>query len=389
MKVNIAVCGKFHFANYVGQLAAAGVLGRFYFSHRRDAVEQLDFGESWAINFPLKEYLVQAHGRLLGAKLADLAFPLYGLLWSRATLSRWQPADILHFMAHGHEVPLVERARSDGATILAEAVNTHPDNQRRIQAEEAERWGLGKSRRHRSLLEQRLIDLAAESDRLLVPSETVRRSYVEAGFPAAKIVRLPYAANVSRFSPRGPGDPPLGSGSNPLKVICVGQISFRKGQLYLLEAARLLGSSVVDLTLVGVVASEVVPALRPYVGSYRHRERVSNTELRGLLLEHDVFVLTSLEEGLAVSVCEALACGLAVVTTRESGGEEVINDGETGFFVEARSAEQIAERLLQLHRDRDLVQAIGNNAAEATRQRVNWQQYTVGLLKIYQNMMPR
>ncbi len=379
--VNIAVCGKFHYFNYVKYLAEAGVLSRFYYSHKLDAASQIGVDPSRAVNIWVKEYLVQAHGRLLRDRFAALDL-IYGEIWSLGALAYWVPADILHVMAHGYALSLISRARADGARILVEAVNTHPANRREILAREMDHWGIRAPPRRVGMQEQRLVAEVYDADAVLVPTETVRRSFVERGIDSAKIFKLPYAANLSRFHPRQPSDRERRSGG-PLKVICVGAIGLRKGQLYLLEACRRLGKSAIELTLVGTILNEVAVLVRTYDGLFRHIERVPNAELRSLLLQHDVFVLASLEEGLAVAICEAMACGLPVLATKESGAEEIVVDGVSGYFVPAGSREGLAQRLDFLAENRELLEPVGIRAAEATQHDVNWQVYARRLTDIY------
>ena len=67
-----------------------------------------------------------------------------------------------------------------------------------------------------------------------------------------------------------------------------------------------------------------------------------------LLAASDVFVLSSLSEGLSTSTIEAMACGLPVVATRCGGVEDLVVDGETGLLVPPGSPEAIAGALRQL-----------------------------------------
>ena len=385
MKVNLAVCGRFHFGNYVARLDEAGVLNRFYFSHKARTTTALGLSDGRAVNLPLKEYLVQGHGRLLGTRY-NAAFGIYGDFWARGVVARWSPADLLHVMAHGHERPLVARARRDGATVLAEAVNTHPDHQRAVLMREADRWGVPHRGPRRTSREDRLLDEVAGADRILVPTETVRRSFVARGTAPDRIVKLPYAANVARFMAQAPEETAARPSSGPLRVICVGGISLRKGQLHLLEACRQLGPEIVELTLVGIVSDEIAAQVDRYRGGFRHLERVPNAELRALLIAHDVFVLPSLEEGLAIANCEAQACGIPVVTTRESGGEEMIVDGDTGFLIEAGSTEAIVAMLTDLHTRRELLAEVGQRGAAVASAHANWDRYAQSLMDVYRGM---
>src|ERR1700730_18591183 len=78
MTVNLAVCGRFLYHNYVRYLGAAGVLGRFYYSHRLGTTaRQLGLSEAVAKNVWLKEYLIQLHGKVAKARKVQVLAPLY------------------------------------------------------------------------------------------------------------------------------------------------------------------------------------------------------------------------------------------------------------------------------------------------------------------------
>jgi len=88
----------------------------------------------------------------------------------------------------------------------------------------------------------------------------------------------------------------------------------------------------------------------------------------------DVFVLPSLAEGCSLVVPEALACGLPVIVTPHTGTLEFVDDGREGFIVPICNAEAIADRLNQLHRDRELL-ADMSRRAHATAARKSWDNY--------------
>lgn len=384
-KVNLAVCGKFHYLNYAGELAKMERLNRLYFSHRRETPAASGLRPEYATNVFLKEYLLQGSRRLFGDRIAKWSDPLTGRLWAHQVLGRWSRADILHFLAHGHSLPLIERARADGAKVLAEMVNTHHSNQRDVYLRECERWGIRPNFSMTEATCRRMDEEGHRADLILVPGEHVRRSFVANGFADEKIVKIPFGANLAKFFDE-PRRQPEATPDGPLRVICVGQIGLRKGQLYLLEAARQLGPKIVELTLVGRVSKDLARRLARYEGGFTHHDHVPNTELRAMLRRHDVFVLPSLEEGMAVANCEALATGLCVVTTEPSGAGEIIRDGQNGFLIEPGSAEAIAAALLRLHGDRDLVRSVGEAAARDMLEFNGWGEYARHLDGLYDRL---
>ncbi len=76
----------------------------------------------------------------------------------------------------------------------------------------------------------------------------------------------------------------------------------------------------------------------------------------------DVFVLTSLWEGLPIAILEAMASSKPVISTHTGGVSEVIVEGKTGFLVRPRDINRMSERLAVLIKDENLRRQIGQNA---------------------------
>lgn len=92
-------------------------------------------------------------------------------------------------------------------------------------------------------------------------------------------------------------------------------------------------------------------------------------DIAQLLLGIDIFVLTSLWEGLPISVLEAMACAKPVLATNTGGVSELILDGKTGFLVECGNIRQMTERLKILLNDNDLRLRIGQSARDSLGER--------------------
>lgn len=73
----------------------------------------------------------------------------------------------------------------------------------------------------------------------------------------------------------------------------------------------------------------------------------------------DVSVLTSLSEGLSMTILESMSFGLPVVVTSVGGNPEIVREGETGFLVPARDPESFARRVVQLLTDVQLRGTMG------------------------------
>lgn len=206
----------------------------------------------------------------------------------------------------------------------------------------------------------------ALADHVFVASLHVRRTLAGA-VPDEKIHVVPYGAPPVRSRPPGAGDR-----SRPLRVLFVGLLGQHKGIGYLLDAVAQLGSQV-ELTLVG---KKFHPHARVDEACRRLRwfESLPHRDVMDLMMQSDVLALPSLGEGFGLVVTEALACGLPVLVTPSVGAGDLIRDGREGFVVPVCSASAIAERLLALHRDRELLAAMSLHA-QAAAARYSWERY--------------
>jgi len=386
--VNLAVCGRFHYQNYVQYLEASGFLNQYLYADKISrGGEALGIPPAKAVNGFFKEYAVQLHSRILKTRWQVPAFSLYHQLWQRYVLSQWKPADILHVMLHGNTRLLMKRAKSERATIIGEPVNCHPDELRDLLNEEYERLGL-KERLEQNALDERLVAEIQECDHLIVASKWIKDSFVKHGFFEERTKVIPYGINPQRFSPLENTEATLEViDRGKFRVICVGQIALRKGHVDLLEAWRRLKLPNAELLFIGRIKPEMEPVLARYKDGFKHIPHVPNHLLRHYYGSSHVFALPSVEDGFGYVSVEAMACGLPVIATINSGSSEVIDEGVTGFKVPIRSPDAIAEKIELLYRDRERQQAMGQAAREKAVQEMRWDNYTKKLCKYYEEII--
>jgi glycosyltransferase involved in cell wall biosynthesis len=85
----------------------------------------------------------------------------------------------------------------------------------------------------------------------------------------------------------------------------------------------------------------------------------------------DLYLSTSVHEGLPLSVVEAMACGKPVVSAAVGGIPEIVVDGEDGFLVKGRDPQQFAERCRALMGDARLRSEMGERAAASAHTRLS------------------
>lgn len=293
--------------------------------------------------FPVFGLLNFAGAKLLSPYRSEsLRFGLLPLFdwWVKRQL---EPGDCI-LSSYGYANESFKWVRRHGGTTFVDAGNSHPENFWEILAEEHRRWKcpLPPVAPHWN---RRSIEMMPLVDYVLSPSQYVTCSFLERGFPADRILRNVYPIDLACFAP--PAEPR--SQGRPLRVICTSQLSLRKGTPYLLEAFRIVLKSEPGARL--LLTDNVADSVRPILARYHDlpidwAPGLPHPQLAERLRSADIFVLPSLEEGLARTSIEALACGLPAIVTPNTGTSDFIVPGRNGEVVPIRDAQAMADAVL-------------------------------------------
>lgn len=138
-------------------------------------------------------------------------------------------------------------------------------------------------------------------------------------------------------------------------LVNIGALVDHKGQRYLLDALPLAMRRIPDLHLVILGEGELRRPLEQQVQRL-HLERAVRmpgfrSDVLALARSADLFVMSSVTEGLGSTVLDAMAMGLAVVGTRAGGIPEAVVDGETGLLVPVADPPALADAIVSLMND--------------------------------------
>jgi len=212
-------------------------------------------------------------------------------------------------------------------------------------------------------------------DAVIAISRPIADVLIRAGVKAEKIRVIHSGIDAARFSGRRPENTADGS---PLMVGTVAHLEARKGQRYLLEAARLLKMQGCAFKLALAGDGSLRQALEQMARSLGLQEEVTFlgfiSDVPNFLAGLDMFVLPSLYEGLGVAALEAMAAGKAVVASRVGGLAELVKDSETGFLVSPGDAQELAAAMAKLIGDKNLRAAFGEKGAARVREQFTIEQ---------------
>lgn len=108
-----------------------------------------------------------------------------------------------------------------------------------------------------------------------------------------------------------------------------------------------------------------------------------------LLRESEIFLFPTYHEGMPMAVLEAMAYGMAIVTTNAGGIPRLIEDGVNGYLCEPGNVEQISDRLAELSEDADKRRQLGNRARQKAEDDYSMERHMERLFSVYEKVLER
>ncbi len=266
-------------------------------------------------------------------------------------------------------------AKKKGAKIILECGSTHPAFRTELLKQEYDEIGLtcykiNKNEIGRALKEIELADF------ILTPSEFARKTFIKKNVPENKVFVAPRGVNISRFFP-------VNNKEEPIKVIFAGHIGIRKGVHYLLEAWKSLKTEKpVELLLLGDVQDDFKSMLKRYFGLKNIKFIGFEREPWNYFNNGHIFVFPTLEEGSAKVIYEAMASGMAVITTENAGS--IIENNKDGILIPVKNSDKIREKIELLIKNDDLRNYLSLNAINKVKT-YTWRNYQNKLIDFYNN----
>ncbi len=347
MKIAIAVHGRFHAFDLARDLSHRNNVTVFT-NYPKWAAKRFGLAPAQVRSFWLHGVASRAawwlHHRLSIPYPEALLHRLFGR-WAAARIAK-QQWDVVHCFS-GVSEEILRATTGHAALRMMVRGSAHIRTQARLLEEEELRTRTRMEQPSRWIVarEEREYALA---DRILVLSRFAWDSFVAEGVSPARLTMLPLGARSDHFRP----SPEIVEArcarilsGEPLRVLFVGTLCFRKGMLDMASILRSPGKQRFRFRFVGPVSQETRELVRALHSSAEFIPKQPQHDLPASYAWGDLFVFPTIEDGFAVVLAQASAAALPILTTTNCCGPDLIREGQTGWVLPIRSPQAFIDRL--------------------------------------------
>ena len=399
MKITIVVGGRWHAFNLARKLYAEGHLHRLVTNYPRWIVSRWGIPAERVVSLPLTFWVVKAIYKFGGEALMMRCQWWVHQWFAMRAAHHLSGSECIHGWSQWSE-PSLQWAKTRGIPTVLERSSAHILEQSRLLHEEHQRLGLKWTATHHKIEQMELREYEL-CDSVAVPSLFVERSFRERNFPSEKLFRNPLGVDLGCFKP--PARPPRSPSEIGLHVIYAGSLSVRKGVTDLLDGFEQASLPDAYLKLIGGETAELRPFLMQQSERVKALGHLPQDDLVMHYQQSHCFVLASIEEGMAMVQMQALACGVPLICTTNTGGEDLLRGSGTegqplemgimqfpaGFLVPIHSPAAISLCLKKMSNDQNTWMTMRQEALQLASDKLSWNNYGERAIEHYRNLITK
>ena len=385
MKVSIIVGGRFHAFNLAEQLSLNKNLNQLITSYPKFYLKNKYQIEQEKINSIITKEILT---RFIFKKIPYLEnFSIKHFDNKASKIINFKNLDILIGWSSFSLASFIKAQKYRCIKIL-ERGSTHIEFQNKILKEEYEINNLKPNLPSRFMIEKEKKEYEI-ADYISVPTEFVKKTFIEQGINENKIIKIPYGVDLNEFKKLSNLN--LNNNNNIFRIIYTGSICIRKGLIYLLKAFTELNLKNTELLLIGEIENKFLKILNKFKNndSIKILKSMNQSELYKYYNSSKIFVTCSIEDGLSMVQLQAMSCGLPIICTKNSGGEEIVTDGHDGFIIPIRNIEILKEKIKFFYENISKCNQMGENAKKKVDKYYSWESYGKNAIQTYQSLLQK
>lgn len=384
MQVIVSVPGVFHAFHLARQLNRRGALEKIYTSFPRYALDTGKISRSKVRPIRRAELIMQIGERFPALNsIAPTASTRPFVEWKnqvldRAVARKLRPLDEGIFLGFsGSSLRSIQRANEIGLTTVVERSSSHSRVQANILKREYRQRGLEPPTTD-TQVERHECEYEA-ADYIITPSKFAYQSFIDQGFDGERLRCVPFGTELPENTQSDIDDT-----DDEFTFLFSGHLNLRKGVQYLLEAWDQISIDA-TLTLTSGIDENVEPLIKSYEDDSSVRYLGWVDDIDTWFNRADVFVFPSLEEGSARVTYEAMARGLPLITTFNSGW--VGEDGVHGIEVPTQDSETLAMAMRRLYENSKQRERMGSAAKALVTEDYSWNDYGERIYRTYESLL--
>ena len=212
------------------------------------------------------------------------------------------------------------------------------------------------------------------SDKISIPSTFVKNTFIGKGICSEKLWLNPYGVNLQNFRNNDVEK------ERKFTFIFCGWGSVRKGYHILIQAMNVINTQHFDEYQV-IHLGNVHPELKSFCEKYSAKNLIEvghkpQQELVEWYNKSHCFILPTFEDGFAMVILQAMACGLPILTSRNCGGPDCVSaEGVEGITFEQIDVNNLVLNMLTFIKNKDLAKIMGENSLNKSREIFSWKEY--------------
>jgi glycosyltransferase involved in cell wall biosynthesis len=386
MKLTIVVGGRFHAFDLAYQLQKRNINYKLITSYPLFILKRFSLISKYAETIFVKEILKRFFDKFrFISRNFDYDYWLSSYFSKKASyLINYSKTDILVGWS-GFSYHSFKKAQQFNCVKILERGSTHILHQVNILKEEYKKLKLEATLPSKKTIATEIKEYEL-ADYICVPSEFVKKSFIDRGFNKNKIIKIPYGVDIKNFKPE---TKKISKEKKIFTIISTGSVSVRKGSIYILKAFIELNIPNSELIFVGTIDDEVKKIIAKFAvkKNIKFFKKQPQSKLSAIYNKADIFVLFSLEEGLSMVQIQAMACGLPVICTHNTGGSEIVDHGVNGFILPIRDINLLKKKILVLYKNRSLLKKMKHNSFIKAQRLFSWELYGDKNIKFYKKIL--
>ncbi len=374
MKVITVAFNRFHIYDQAKELNKHDLLYKLITNYPKYRSRYFDINDSKVISLPLTGLLNYLRiSYLQNNKINNKLIELLHNKFSKNVVNILDVnADIIIFLSSvGLEG--IKFCKKNNIISIADHGSAYQEYEKSILIEENSKFDLSEYSNIKSWIIEKEAKEFKNADFIFLGSNYAKETFLKYGYPEDKLIVNNYGVNLSNFRKIDKND-------NMFRIIIVGGINLRKGIHYLLKAFNELNLNNSELWVIGggypnKEMEKVFKKMNINFNNIYFKGTFPQNELYKYYSQCSIFCLPSLSDGFGMVVPQAMACGLPVILSENTGAKDIVKEGYNGYIVPIRDVKAIKEKILYLYNNPIQLKQMQNNALKSVKKGLSWDDY--------------